>query len=422
MSDNELLRSRPHLSVGTIGHFQHGKTTLAAALTRVLEKHHKGINKPLSVLDIAKGGFRRNAHPGWTRILPQSATVEANKLMYESPVRYYGHVDLPGRVEFYKNVASGASQIDAAIVVVSAESSVMPQTREYLLLAKQAGAKQFVVFINKCDLVDDDSMLDLIEEESRLAAAECGVDGNALSVLRGSALKAYEGDPLWEPTVLSLAQAFDTELTQPERLIDAPAMMEIEKVFVRAKDRRVVLGRVARGVIKREQNLQIIGRNIEKKLYGKVRDIEMFYRKIDEARAGDIVGLLMEGKFEADIRRGHIISTPDTTVLRETFWAEATLLTTEEGGRHTPVFDGHRAQFYMGTDNVTGTIRLSGDAIGIAPGQTFTAEISLTRPALLEVGRTFSLRDGCDGLRRLHGGTRAWGGTAGFGVITKVNS
>ena len=420
MSDNELLRGRPHLSVGAIGHYRHGKTTLAAALTRVLQQHHGGVNKAVSVLDIARGAFRRDAPTGWLRSLPSDVTVDVNKLFYESPQRFYGHLDLPGRVEFYKNTASGASQLDAVIVVISAEESVMPQTREYLLLAKQSGAQQFVVFINKCDLVEDLSLLDLIEEEARLAASECGLDGNALPVLRGAALPALNGDPTWEATVLSLVQALDTELIQPERLLDAPPLLEIEKVLHPKPGECIVLGRLARGILQRELTLEVIGRNLDDPLVVKLLDLEMFHRKVDEGRGGDILGLRLKAPKSSLIRRGHILCAPNTAVLRENFSVEATLLTTEEGGRHTPVFDGHMAQFYMGTDNVTGTLRLPNNVIGVAPGQTFTAEVALSRPALVETGRTFTLRDGCDGLRRLHGGPRTWGGTAGFGHITKV--
>jgi elongation factor Tu len=421
MSDNELLRARPHISIGTIGHYRHGKTTLAAALTRVLTKHHGGLNKAMQVVDIVKGGFRRNVPArGWIWSLPTDVTVDVNKLFYESPQRFYGHLDLPGRVEFYKNMSCGASQLDAAILVISAEESVMAQSREYLLLAKQAGAKQFIVFINKCDLIEDDSLLDLIEEESRLAASECGLDGNSISVLRGSALLAYEGNATWETTVLSLAQALDAEFYQPERLLDAPPLMEIEKVFFLGPPECIVLGRLSRGVIKRDHTLEIIGRGLEKPYSAKVVDIEMFHKKVDEARGGDIVGIKLRGPHKRQLRRGQILCTPGTALLRDQFTIEATLLTTEEGGRHTPLFDGHMAQFYMGADNVTGTIRLPGDVVGVAPGQTFTAEVVLSRAALVEVGRTFAVRDGCDGLRRLHGGPRAWAGTAGFGQITKV--
>jgi elongation factor Tu len=416
MSDNKTLRDRPHLSVGTIGHYRHGKTTLAAALTYVLSKQHGGLNVALLTSEITRGVVRS----GWINTMPGDITAQIDKLSYESPQRLYGHLDLPGRLEFYKNVACGSSQLDAAILVISAEESVMPQTREYLLLAKQAGAKQFLFFINKCDLIEDLSLLDLIEEEARLAASQCDLDGNAIPVLRGSALAALSGDANWESTILALAQALDTDLSQPERLLDAPPLMEIEKAFFRSTSDCIVLGRLTRGLIQREHTLEIIGRNLETPISAKVLDIEMFRRKVDEARGGDIVGLRLQLKGKGKPQRGHLLCAPKTAVLRQQFSMEATLLTTEEGGRHTPIFDGHMAQFYMGTDNVTGTIRLPIDVIGIAPGQTFSAEVALSRPALVETDRTFSFRDGCDGLRRLHGGPRAWGGTAGFGQITKA--
>jgi elongation factor Tu len=420
MSDNELLRSRPHLSVGTIGHHRHGKTTLTAALTRVLTAQNGGLNKPISVADIARGSFRRDQPLGWLKALSSDVTVDVNKVFSESSQRFYGHIDLPGRIEFYKNMARGSSQLDAAILVISAEESIMSQTREYLMLAKQLGASQLIIFINKCDLVEDLSLLDLIEEEARLVASELGFDGNAVPVLRGSALLALHGNATWETTILSLAQALDADLTQPERLLDAPPFMEIEKVFLRGPSDYIVLGRLARGMIRREQTLEVIGRNLETPLSAKVIDIEMFHRKINEAIGGDIIGLRLQTKGKLPLQRGHILCTPKTTILRQQFSMEATLLTTEEGGRHTPIFDGHMAQFYMGTDNITGTLQLPTDVIGIAPGQTFIAEVALSRPAFVETGRSFIIRDGCDGLRRLHGGPRVWGGTAGFGHITRT--
>jgi elongation factor Tu len=421
MSDNELLRSRPHLNVGTIGHHRHGKTTLAAALTRVLTTQHGGLNKAVSVVDIARGGFRRHQPSGWLKAIPSEVTVDVNKVFYESPQRFYGHVDLPGRIEFYKNMARGASQVDAVILVISAEESIMPQTREYLLLAKQLGASQLIIFINKCDLIEDLSLLDLIEEEARLVVSELGLDGNAIPVLRGSALLALNGNATWETTILSLAQALDADLNQPERLLDAPPLLEIEKVFLRGPSDYIVLGRLARGMIRREHTLEIIGSNLETPISAKVIDIEMFHRKVNEAIGGDIIGLRLQTTGKLLLRRGHILCAPKTAILRQQFSIEATLLTTKEGGRHTPIFDGHMAQFYMGTNNITGTLQLPTDVIGIAPGQTFIAEVALSRPALLETGRSFIIRDGCDGLRRLHGGPRVWGGTAGFGHITKAS-
>lgn len=413
-----FLRDRPHLNVGTLGHTGHGKTTLSAALTQVLAKKYGSASpwapRPLSVIDICRGGLRRALDGGMI-------TVRANELEYESSRRHYSHLDCPGRRNYLKNTAVSASLLDAIVLVVAADESVMAQTREHALLARQAGVSRVVVFLNKCDRVTDGDLLDIAEEEARQMLADCGFSGDEVPVIRGAALPAYEGDPHWESSLHALLDVLDQEVSIPVRELDGPVLLPVHHTHPHAQG-TILVGRLERGTLRRGQELEVVGLGDEP-LSGRALDMEIFRRKVEEGQAGDYISVLFaknkdRGPFRV-LRRGHVLAAPGSVKPRREFSCDVYMLKTEEGGRHTPFFDGHISHFFLKTASVTGVFRLT-KAVGVWPGRRASLNVTLDRPVFLEKGMTFSFRDGCDGFQRLHGGGPTWGGTAGVGVITQV--
>lgn len=417
-------RTLPNLNVGTIGHHLHGKTTLSAALTRVLTPLYQGRNRSLSIQEIVSGGFRRR----WAleSTAEDQKTIIPNKLEYETPRRHYTHADLPGMRRYYRNTARGLSELDAVILVVAADSSLMAQSREHLLLARAMGIQRAIVFLNKCDLVSDEAMLDLVEAEAREALLVAGFSGNEARVLRGAALPAYHGDARWTPTLLSLAEALDLDLPQPAAPEGQELFFEITEHYP-AKGARggpVVLGRLQRGTLQRGETLRLLGRGEEAREVV-VTDLEICREKSQDVLPGEIAGLLLRPLREEKQRpllprRGQLLVRPGTAPLRQRFTARLSTLPTAHGGRHTPFFDGHQVQLYLGADDVTANLRLDEWSIGVEPGTTATVEVQLSRPAWIEPGKRFAARDGCDGFRHLHGGVVTWGGTLGTGVVEQI--
>jgi elongation factor Tu len=418
MSTATYSRALPNLNVGTIGHHPHGKTTLSAALTQVLAARYGGRNRALTVREIVKGGIVRN----WDNPTPDmQRTIAANKLEYETAQRHYSHSDLPGLRGYYRNTSIGVSELDAVILVVAADSSVMAQSREHLLLAKGAGVSRAVVFINKCDLVSDETLIDLAESEARQVLNDCGFSGDDARVLRGAALPVLAGDVRWEAPVLALAEALDLDVPQPHFTAEAPAILEITEVPNKPSG-VVAVGRLVQGTLRRGDLLQLLGRGGDP-VRVKVSDLEVCGGKVNEGLAGETVGVLLSGGKDFSrllVRRGKLLVAQGLAPLRSRFTAEIKVLTTAHGGRHTPFFDGHQVQLYLGADDVTANVRLPQWSVGIEPGATAQIEFQLWRPARVEVGRGFTVRDGCDGLQFLHGGGPNWGGTVGLGRVTQV--
>ena len=394
MAKEKFNRTKPHVNVGTIGHIDHGKTTLTAALVKVQSK--KGLAKVISYADIAKGGTVRDA--------TKTVTIAASHVEYESPTRHYAHVDCPGHADYIKNMITGAAQMDGAILVVSALDSVMPQTREHVLLARQVGLQHLVVALNKCDAVEDPEMLELVEMEVRELLNKYKFNGDKAKIVRVAAFPALNGEEKWENAIGDLIAALDSEVPEPQRDIDKPFLMAIEDVFSIKGRGTVVTGRIERGIIKTGEDVEIIGFRDTRKTT--VTGVEMFRKLLDEGRAGDNVGVLLRGIEKNDVERGQILAKPGTVTPHKKFLGEVYVLKKEEGGRHTPFFTNYRPQFYMRTTDVTGTCELPEGTKMVMPGDNITMTISLITPVGLEEQMRFAIREG--------------GRTVGAGIVTKV--
>jgi elongation factor Tu len=394
MAKEKFQRTKPHVNVGTIGHIDHGKTTLTAALVKVQSK--KGLAKAISYADIAKGGTVRDA--------TKTVTIAVSHVEYESPTRHYAHVDCPGHADYIKNMITGAAQMDGAILVVSALDSVMPQTREHVLLARQVGLQHLVVALNKCDAVEDAEMLDLVEMEVRELLSKYKFDGDNAAVCKVAAFPALNGDPKWEQSITDLIAALDAQIPDPVRDTDKPFLMAIEDVFSIKGRGTVVTGRIERGVVKTGEEVEIIGFRDTRKTT--VTGVEMFRKLLDEGRAGDNVGVLLRGIEKNDVERGQILCKPGSVTPHKKFEGEVYVLKKEEGGRHTPFFTNYRPQFYMRTTDVTGTCELPEGTKMVMPGDNVTMTISLITPVGLEEQMRFAIREG--------------GRTVGAGIVTKV--
>jgi elongation factor Tu len=394
MAKEKFVRNKTHVNVGTIGHIDHGKTTLTAALVKVQSK--KGLAKAISYQDIAKGGTVRDA--------TKTVTIAVSHVEYESDKRHYAHVDCPGHADYIKNMITGAAQMDGAILVVSALDSVMPQTREHVLLARQVGLNHIVVFLNKCDQVEDPEMLELVEMEVRELLNKYKFDGDGATIIRGAALPALNGEAKWEEKIGELLTALDSKIPDPVRDIDKPFLMAIEDVFSIKGRGTVVTGRVERGIVKTGEDVEIVGFRDTRKTV--VTGVEMFRKLLDQGQAGDNIGVLLRGIEKDDVERGQILSKPGTVTPHKKFEGEVYVLKKEEGGRHTPFFTNYRPQFYMRTTDVTGTCALPEGTKMVMPGDNITMTIELITPCGLEEQMRFAIREG--------------GRTVGAGIVTKV--
>ncbi|MBK6465120.1 MAG: elongation factor Tu [Myxococcales bacterium] len=394
MAKEKFNRSKPHVNVGTIGHIDHGKTTLTASLVKVQSK--KGLAKVISYADIAKGGTVRDA--------TKTVTIAASHVEYESATRHYAHVDCPGHADYIKNMITGAAQMDGAILVVSALDSVMPQTREHVLLARQVGLQHIVVALNKCDAVEDEEMLDLVEMEVRELLSKYKFDGDNAKIVRVAAFPALQGEAKWEESIGQLIAALDSDVPEPVRDIDKPFLMAIEDVFSIKGRGTVVTGRVERGIVKTGEDVEIIGFRDTRKTT--VTGVEMFRKLLDEGRAGENIGVLLRGIERTDVERGQILAKPGSVTPHKKFLGEVYVLKKEEGGRHTPFFTNYRPQFYMRTTDVTGTCELPEGTKMVMPGDNITMTISLIVPVGLEEQMRFAIREG--------------GRTVGAGIVTKI--
>jgi len=395
MSKEKFERNKPHLNVGTIGHVDHGKTTLTSAITRYLsETNGKGTWLEFDKIDKAPEERERGI------------TIATAHVEYETVNRHYAHVDCPGHADYVKNMITGAAQMDGAIVVVSASDGPMPQTREHILLARQVGVPAIVVFMNKVDMVDDPELLDLVELEVRELLNQYEFPGDKIPIIRGSALKAMEGDKgeLGYGSMQKLLDALDASIPEPSRVIDKPFLMPIEDVFSISGRGTVVTGRVERGIVKVGEEIEIVGLKATQKTV--VTGIEMFRKLLDEGRAGDNVGLLLRGIKREDVERGQVCAAPKSITPHTKFKAEIYVLTKEEGGRHTPFFKGYRPQFYFRTTDVTGVCQLPEGVEMVMPGDNVTMEITLIKPIAMEKEVRFAIREG--------------GRTVGAGVVTEV--
>jgi elongation factor Tu len=398
MAKEKFARTKPHVNVGTIGHIDHGKTTLTAAMTKVLAT--KGLAQAKSYDEVAKADakmFRRDA----TKIL----TVALSHVEYESPKRHYAHIDCPGHADYIKNMISGAAQMDGSILVVSAADGPMPQTREHILLARQVNVPAIVVFMNKCDLVDDPEILDLVELEVRELLSKYNFPGDKVPVIRGAANKAMAdpageaAKPIWE-----LIEALDNFIPEPLREVDKPFLMSIEDVFSITGRGTVVTGRVDRGTVKVGEEVEIVGFGETRKAV--VTGVEMFRKLLDQAQAGDNVGCLLRGIGKTDVERGQVLAKPGSITPHKRFKAEIVALTKEEGGRHTPFFAGYRPQFYFRTTDVTGSVKLPAGVEMVMPGDYVNLEIELIADVAMEKALRFAIREG--------------GRTVGAGTVTEI--
>jgi elongation factor Tu len=382
------------VNVGTIGHIDHGKTTLTAALVKVQSK--KGLAKEIKYADIAKGGIVRDE--------TKTVTIAVSHVEYETAKRHYAHVDCPGHADYIKNMITGAAQMDGAILVVSALDSVMPQTREHVLLARQVGLTKIVVFLNKCDAVEDPEMLELVEMEVRELLSKYNFDGDNAQVVKGAALPALNGDPKWEATITNLLDALDTEIPEPVREIDKPFLMAVEDVFSIKGRGTVATGRIERGKIKINEEVEIIG--FDKLTKSVCTGVEMFRKQMEEGQAGDNVGCLLRGIEKEGIERGQVLAKPGSIKPHKKFTGEVYVLKKEEGGRHTPFFTNYRPQFYIRTTDVTGSVMLPEGVKMVMPGDNVTVEVELITTVALEEQMRFAIREG--------------GKTVGAGVVTKI--
>ena len=396
MSKAKFERTKPHVNVGTIGHVDHGKTTLTAALTHVLSK--SGKSKAMAYADIAKGGVVRDA----SKIL----TVAVSHVEYETEKRHYAHVDCPGHADYIKNMITGAAQMDGAILVVSAADGPMPQTREHVLLARQVNVPNLVVFLNKCDAVEDKELLDLVELEVRELLTKYEFPGDKTPIIRGSALKAMQGDSseLGEPSIIKLLEALDTFIPLPQRDVDKPFLMSVEDVFSITGRGTVATGRVERGKVKVGDNVEIVGIKPTQKTV--ITGIEMFRKLLDESIAGDNIGALLRGIEKNQIERGQVIAAPGSIMPHKKFKAQVYILSKEEGGRHTPFFKGYKPQFYFRTTDVTGAVTMKPGVEMVMPGDNVEMDVELITPVAMEKQLRFAIREG--------------GHTVGAGVVTEI--
>ncbi len=398
MAKAKFERTKPHVNVGTIGHVDHGKTTTTAALTKVSSDKGWG-TKYVPYDEVAKASESQGRRDA-TKIL----TIATSHVEYETKNRHYAHVDCPGHADYVKNMITGAAQMDGAILVVSAVDGPMPQTREHILLARQVNVPAIVVFLNKCDLVDDAELLDLVELEVRELLNTYQFPGDDTPVIRGSATKAIEGDPAWVAKVEELFDALDTFIPEPVREIDKPFLMPVEDVFSITGRGTVATGRIERGKVKVGEELQLVGFGAEKKAV--ITGVEMFRKLLDEGVAGDNVGLLLRGVEKNEIERGMVLAKPGSVTPHTKFEAEVYVLTKEEGGRHTPFFKGYRPQFYFRTTDVTGSVELPAGVEMVMPGDNIQMTIELITPIAMDEGLRFAIREG--------------GRTVGAGVVTKI--
>jgi len=393
----EFKRDKPHVNVGTIGHVDHGKTTLTAAITAVQAK--KGLAKAIAYDQVAKAS-EKDGRRDPSKII----TIAISHVEYSTETRHYAHVDCPGHADYVKNMITGAAQMDGAILVVSAVDGPMPQTREHILLAKQVGVPKIVVFLNKCDLVPDKDLLDLIEEEVRELLNKYGFDGKSTPIIRGSATQAIAGIPEGVASIEALLNALDTYIPMPVRDIDKPFLMPIEDIFSIEGRGTVVTGRIERGIVNVGDDVEIVGLKPTQK--STVTGIEAFNKQLDKGMAGDNAGVLLRGLKKEDVTRGQVLCKPGTTTPHTEFEAEALILKKEEGGRHTPFFAGYKPQFYIRTTDVTGDVILNEGTEMVMPGDTVSFKVKLVAPVALEANMRFAIREG--------------GKTVGAGVVTKI--
>jgi elongation factor Tu len=386
-------RSKPHVNIGTIGHVDHGKTTLTAAITHVLAK--KGLAKERAYDSIDNAPEEKE----------RGITINTSHVEYETAKRHYAHVDAPGHADYIKNMITGAAQMDGAILVVSAADGPMPQTREHILLAKQVGVPYIVVFLNKVDMVDDKELLDLVEEEIRDLLNKYGFPGKDTPIIRGSALKAMQDDPEATAAIEKLMDTVDSYVPEPTRDVDKPFLMPIEDIFSIEGRGTVVTGRIERGMIKMSEEVEIVGLKPTAKTV--VTGIEMFNKQLDEGRAGDNAGILLRGTKKEEVERGQVLCKPGSITPHTEFDAEVYILTKEEGGRHTPFFKGYKPQFYIRTTDVTGEVELPAGQEMVMPGDTVSLKIKLINPVALEEKMRFAIREG--------------GHTVGAGVVLKIS-
>jgi elongation factor Tu len=381
MAKEAFQRSKPHVNIGTIGHVDHGKSTLTAALVEVQAK--KGMATPISYADITKGGTVRDES--------KTVTIAVSHVEYESEKRHYAHVDCPGHADYVKNMITGAAQMDGAILVVDASQGPMPQTKEHVLLAKQVGVPAIVVCLNKCDLVDDEEMLMLVEEEIKDLLEKYDFDKDT-PIVQASSQGALDGEEKWVKAIADLLEACDNGVPDPVREEDKPFLMCIEDVFSIEGRGTVVTGRVERGIIKKMDEVEIVGlRDVQKTV---ATDLEMFRKLLDEARAGENVGVLLRGIKKDEVERGQVLAKPGSIQPHTKFKGEVYVLTKEEGGRHTPFFTNYRPQFYFRTTDVTGSLTLEGDIEMVMPGDRVTVAVELGKPVAMEQGLTFAIREG----------------------------
>ncbi len=392
MAKEKFERSKPHVNVGTIGHVDHGKTTLTAALTTILAKKFGGAAKAYDQIDNAPEEKARGI------------TINTSHVEYETETRHYAHVDCPGHADYVKNMITGAAQMDGAILVCSAADGPMPQTREHILLARQVGVPYIIVFMNKCDMVDDAELLELVEMETRDLLSSYDFPGDDCPIVQGSALKALEGDAAYEEKIFELAAALDSYIPTPERAVDKPFLLPIEDVFSISGRGTVVTGRVERGIIHVGDEIEIVGLKETQKTT--CTGVEMFRKLLDEGQAGDNVGVLLRGTKREDVERGQVLAKPGTITPHTKFKAEVYVLSKEEGGRHTPFFANYRPQFYFRTTDVTGAVTLEEGVEMVMPGENVTITVELIAPIAMEEGLRFAIREG--------------GRTVGAGVVSSI--
>ncbi|MDC2890224.1 elongation factor Tu [Psychrosphaera algicola] len=393
MARQKFERTKPHVNVGTIGHVDHGKTTLTAAISAVLSKTYGGESRDFAQIDNAPEERERGI------------TINTSHIEYDTPTRHYAHVDCPGHADYVKNMITGAAQMDGAILVVAATDGPMPQTREHILLSRQVGVPFIIVFMNKCDMVDDEELLELVEMEVRELLSEYEFSGDDLPLIAGSALKALEGEAEWEAKIIELAEALDTYIPEPERDIDKPFIMPIEDVFSISGRGTVVTGRVEQGIVNTGDSVEIVG--IKDTTTTTCTGVEMFRKLLDEGRAGENIGALLRGTKREDVERGQVLAKPGSIQPHTKFESEVYVLSKEEGGRHTPFFKGYRPQFYFRTTDVTGAVELPEGVEMVMPyGDNIKMVVELIAPIAMDEGLRFAIREG--------------GRTVGAGVVASI--
>ncbi|WP_101525252.1 elongation factor Tu [Nocardioides houyundeii] len=396
MAKAKFERTKPHVNIGTIGHIDHGKTTLTAAITKVLHDKYPNLNEASAFDQIDKAPEERQ----------RGITISIAHVEYQTEARHYAHVDCPGHADYIKNMITGAAQMDGAILVVAATDGPMPQTREHVLLARQVGVPSLVVALNKCDMVDDEELIELVEMEVRELLSEYEYPGDDIPVVRVAAFPALQGDEKWGDSILELMNAVDEAIPTPAREVDKPFLMPVEDVFTITGRGTVITGRIERGIVKVNEEVEIIGIR-EKAQKSTVTGVEMFRKLLDEGQAGENVGLLLRGTKREDIERGMVVIKPGTTTPHTNFEASVYILSKEEGGRHTPFFNNYRPQFYFRTTDVTGVVTLPEGTEMVMPGDNTEMSVELIQPIAMDEGLKFAIREG--------------GRTVGAGRVTKIN-